>query len=106
MSLSPINFNGMIQNTAEIGNIKANEDSRPEVNQSNIQVGFEQEQDEQSHSVNQLEQKTDKYDLGEGSGNGAYRGNKKNKNKKEEKKKEGDGVVKRKDGHSSFDISV
>ena len=57
MSLSPINFNGMIQNTAEIGNIKANEDSRPEVNQSNIQVGFEQEHDEQSHSVNQLEQK-------------------------------------------------
>ena len=55
MSISPINFNGMIQNTAEVGNIKSHEDTRPEVNQSNLQVGFEQEEEEQSHSVNELE---------------------------------------------------
>ena len=106
MSINPVNFNGMIQNTAEVGNIKANEDARPEVNQSNIQVGFEQELEEQSHSVNELEQKSDKYDLGDGQGGGAYQGNHKKKKKDNEKKKQLDGVVKKKDGHMSFDITV
>lgn len=106
MSISPINFNGMIQNTAEVGNIKSNEDTRPEVNQSNLQVGFEQEEEEQSHSVNELEQKSDKYDLGDGSGNGAYQGNRNKKKKKEDKEKMADGVVKKKGESSSFDVSV
>jgi hypothetical protein len=106
MSISPINFNGMIQNTAEVGNIKSHEDTRPEVNQSNLQVGFEQEEEEQSHSVNELEQKSDKYDLGDGSGNGAYQGNRNKKKKKEDKEKMADGVVKKKGESFSFDVSV
>lgn len=106
MSLSPINFNGMIQNTAEVGNIKAQEDSRPEINQSNLQTVFNQEEERESHAVNQLEEKGNKYDLGEGGGNGAYQGNKKKKNKKNQDNKKPDGVVKKKDGHISFDMSV
>ncbi|MCR4610866.1 MAG: hypothetical protein K5644_03095 [Lachnospiraceae bacterium] len=105
MSLSPINFNGMIQNTAEVGNIKAQEDARPEVNQSNMQAVFNQEEEHESRSVNQLEEKTNQYDLGDGKGNGGYQGGKKKKKKREEEKKS-DGVVKKKDGHVSFDMSV
>ena len=106
MSISHINFNGMIQSTAEVGNIKANEDARPEVNQSNLQTVFNQEEEHESHSVNQLEEKSNQYDLGDGSGNAGYQKNQKKKKNKKEDKKESDGVVKKKDGHMSFDISV
>ena len=105
MSISPINFNGMIQNTAEIGNIKANEDARPEINQSNLQTVFDQEEEHESHSVNMTEDVTDQYELGEGGGNNNYQGSKKNKKRREDKKQP-DGVVKKKDRHMSFDISV
>ena len=106
MSLSPINFNGMIQNTAEVGNIKSHEDARPEINQSNLQTVFNNEEEHQSHSVNQLEEKTDQYDLGEGQGNGSYQGRRNKKKKNKEDNKVSDGVVKKKDGHISFDMSV
>lgn len=106
MSISPINFNGMIQNTAEVGNIKSQEDARPEVNQSNQQVVFEQETEQQSRSVNELEQKSDQYDLGDGQGGGAYQGNRNKKKKKESKEKMADGVVKKKGESFSFDVSV
>lgn len=106
MSISPINFNGMIQNTAEVGNLKAQEDSKPEVNQSNMQAVFNQEEERESHSVNQLEQKGDQYDLGDGQGSAGYQRNKNKKNKKEDNNNKSDGVVKKKDGHMSFDITV
>ena len=106
MSLSPINFNGMIQNTAEVGNIKSHEDSRPEVNQANMQVAFEQEEERESRSVNQLEEKGEEYDLGDGSSNPGYQGGGRKKKQKKEEHKEPDGVVKKKDGHMSFDITV
>ena len=106
MSLSPINFNGMIQSTAEIGNIKSHEDSRPEVNHANIQVVVDQQEEHESHSVSQLEEKSEQYDLGDGQSN-SYRGGNRKKKQKKEEKKEPDGVVRKKDGHSmSFDISV
>ncbi len=106
MSLSPINFNGMIQNTAEISNLKSHEDKGAEVSQNNMQVVFDKQSEHESHSVHQLEEKGEKYDLGDGQGNAQYRGNKKKKDKKKEEKDKSDGVVKKKDGHMSFDISV
>lgn len=105
MSLSPINFNGMIQNTAEIGNIKANEDARPEINQQQIMTNANEQRDEQSQSVHETQEKSEKYDLGEGRGGSSYQGNNKKK-KQQEKKKISDGVVTKKDGHQSFDITI
>lgn len=106
MALSPINFSGMIQSTTEIGGIKANEDAKPEVNQQNIQVNMAEKQEEKSHSVNQLEQKQDKYDFGDGKGNGGYQRRKNNKKKDDKKDDLEDGVVIKKDTHASFDMKI
>lgn len=105
MSISPINFNGMIQNTAEIGNLKSHEDSRVEVNQANIQNVITQEEERESHSVNELEEKTTQYDLGDGQGNNSYQGSKKKKKKKKDNSN-ADGVVIKKDSHNSFDMTI
>ena len=104
MSISPINFNGMIQNTNEISNAKLQEDQKPILQQANSSVEVEKQQDRNSHQVNGLQNSAKEelhYDR-EGDGKG-YQGNQHNKNKKE--KKSEDGTVTKKSS-SSFDIRI
>ena len=47
MSISPINFNGMIQNTNEVSHAKANEDQKPMLQQDNLTHTVEKQQEQQ-----------------------------------------------------------
>ena len=108
MSISPINFNGMIQNTNEISHTKANEDQKPMLQQELLTDTVEKMQEQQARQVNNpnnAKRTEDKYDR-EGNGKG-YKGNKKQKPPKIKKgqKLEGDGSVSEKPS-PSFDMRI
>ena len=52
MSISPINFNGMIQNTNEISHTKANEDQKPLTQQDFLTGAVEKKVEQEAHQVN------------------------------------------------------
>lgn len=108
MSISPINFNGMIQNTNEISHTKANEDSKPLLQQAALTDTVEKQKEQQAHQVNDTynaKRTDDTYDR-EGNGRG-YQGNKKRKPPKDKKGQdlEGDGSVIEKP-KPSFDMRI
>lgn len=108
MSISPINFNGMIQNTNEISHTKANEDQKPITQQATLTDTVVKQQEQRSHQVNDTynaKRTEDSYDR-EGNGQG-YEGNKKRKPPKVKKgqKLEGDGMVIEKPS-PSFDMRI
>lgn len=110
MSISPINFNGMIQNTNEVSHTKANEDQKPMLQQNNLTHAVDKQQEQQAKQVNDLykaDQQEARYDR-EGSGKG-YEGNKNRKKKKEEHKGDAslnsDGKVSEKHT-TSFDMRI
>ena len=110
MSISPINFNGMIQNTNEISHTKATEDQKPMLQQQVLTDTVEKMQEQKSRQVNdpndtkRTENKNDR----EGNGKG-YKGNKKRKPPKNANTKgqelKGDGSVSEKPT-PSFDMRV
>jgi len=110
MSISPLNFNGMIQNTNEVSHVKANEDAKAQVQQSTLTSTVDKMQEQQSKQVNNPDnsRKTeDKYDR-EGNGKG-YEGNKNRKSSSAKKvlknENENDGEVKEKPT-PSFDMRI
>ena len=111
MSISPLNFNGMIQNTNELSHTKANEDQKPLLQQSVLTDTVEKQQERLQHQVNdtynakKAENKNDR----EGSGKG-YEGNKNRKPPKDTKESKdqnnlGDGTVSEKPT-PSFDMRI
>ena len=108
MSISPINFNGMIQNTNEISHTKANEDQKPMIQQDVLTNTVEKMQEQQARQVNDpgnSKRTEDSYDR-EVNGRG-YEGKKKRKPPKEKKSQnlEGDGSVVEKP-KPSFDMRI
>ncbi len=109
MSISPLNFNGMIQNTNELSHTHSAEDQKPMLQQENLTHEVAKQQEQQAKQVNNLyksEQKENKYDR-EGNGQG-YQGNRdRKKNALKEKKDENaeDGKIFQKPT-SSFDMRV
>ncbi|MCR4694234.1 MAG: hypothetical protein K5773_02785 [Pseudobutyrivibrio sp.] len=108
MSISPLNFNGMIQNTNEISHTKANEDSKSALQQANLTVSVEKQKENEAKQVNdtyEAKRQEGRYDR-EGDGKG-YEGNK-NRPKNQQpgsEKKAIDGKVLEK-GTSSFDMRI
>lgn len=107
MSIRPVDFNGMIQNTQEVGNNRANEEHRPVVQQ---EVVAETIQQEVEVSVTQVHEQGDAAAESEldadGSGGNEYRKGRARKRPKPKKEKISDGKVSVKNGHQSFDITV
>lgn len=110
MSISPLNFNGMIQNTNEVSHTHSAEDQKPLLQQENLTHEVDKQQEQQAKQVNNLyksEKKENQYDR-EGSGKG-YQGNKNRKPAKPKDKKEEqqmvDGKVFQKPS-TSFDMRV
>ena len=107
MSIRPIDFNGMIQRTDDISNIKHQQDSKPLVDQQNIQAQVERKEDAAKHQVRTkddssgAENQADARDEGRGL---YYSSGERNKHKQEEKKESGR-VIKKKIG-GSFDIKI
>jgi hypothetical protein len=69
MSIRPVEFNGMIQRTQDIGTMKSQEDAKPFVDQQNLGIQQQKQQERQLHKVSQSEKKQDsgkkKYDAKE-----------------------------------------
>ena len=104
MSIRPIDFNGMLQNTNEVS-----QNSIHEQNQTVVQQDYVADQNinEAEISLTQIKEQDDIENSvdSEGEGNGAGYGAKRKK-KKKTKEKVPDGTVKVKGGHGSFDVTV
>ncbi len=107
MSISPINFNGMIQNTNEVSHTKATEDQKPQMQQDSLTLSVDRQKEQEAKQVNDLykaENKEERYDR-EGNGKGYQGNNKKRSSKGKKDEKISDGSVKEK--HiSSFDMRI
>ena len=108
MSIRPIDFNGMIQNTSEVASSKTQEDQKPALQQDQAVVTVQQDTEAAAHQVQGREQAAQQdFDFsGEGNASGWDGNRNRAKKKKSEQKPPGDGVVRIKKEHGSFDFSV
>lgn len=105
MSIRPVDFNGMIQNTHEVSQAKANEDNKANLQQQNVQVAVMHEEQNASSMVQQMEESQQhEYNYEDGDGRGYDAKGRKKARKK--KSLDGDGVVRIKTGQPSFDIKI
>lgn len=104
MAIGPIEMTGMVTRSQDISLFKQNEDNKPLIDQSNIQVNVQKKTEEQTKQVNQADETEYyeyRYDAKE-KGNGSYQDNR-NKNKKDKKKEDGTVVKKQSVG---FDMRI
>lgn len=105
MSIRPIDLNGMIQRTQDVGTIKQQDDARPMVNQQNIQVTVAKEEQKIAQEVNKKDNAQD----GHGTFDAKEKGNSeysKNSQKREQQEPEIDGKVVVKGMSGGFDIKI
>ena len=109
MSIRPIDFNGMIQNSQEVGSLRQHEEARPMAEQQTIAVQTEHTVEEQLNSVNEFanaESGEDKMDAKDSSGNEYQNQNRgKGKRKKRPGEKPQDRVI-MKGQPERFDITI
>lgn len=87
MAVGPVTLNGMIPRTQDIGVIKQHEDSKPMIDQQNIQSQIKMQENRQLKQVNHAddtEQHEKRYDAKE-KGSNEYKGQQKKKKKPEGK---------------------
>lgn len=107
MSIRPIDFNGMIQNSQEAGNVRQHEEVRPMAEQQTITVQIDQTVEEQLNSVNEYENAEsgeDKMDAKDGSGN-EYQNRRNGKRKRKPGESHEDRVI-LKGQPERFDITI
>ncbi len=108
MSVHPVHFNGMIQNTQDVSTLRHQEDHKPAVEQQNIQIQKEQKDQSQAQEVQKKENADNdqkKFDAKE-KGSNEYVDQRK-KNKKDKAGRLSDGSVKLKMTMSGgFDIKI
>ena len=116
MSVGPVTIHGVIQRANDVGAVKHQEDSKPMVDQQNIQAHMKNEQMKhlkQVRHADDSENHKKKYDAKE-KGNNEYQGQGQQKKKysdyQQQKKKkrsnEKDGSVVLKAGNSHFDMKI
>jgi len=111
MSVRPIDFNGMLQQTHEVITQKTNEDNQGTNIQQNVTIQQEQREQQQAHSVQTKDNAGgENYSLnGDGGGNGRGLSKKKSSDKdgKGDKKKfADDGAVFIKNRPGGFNITI
>lgn len=107
MSISPINFNGMIQSSAEAANSRVHEDSKVQVQQAAVTIEISKREEDKARQVtnpDDARKKDSRYDR-EGDGKGYQKSSKKMLKKKSDKDKGTDGKVNVKP-MSSFDVRI
>ncbi len=107
MSIRPIDFNGMIQRTEDVGNMKHQEDAKPLVDQQNIQTQVEQKESAAMHQVKAKEDSagTENHADAREEGHGLYQMESKRKKTKQEEKQQPGRVI-RKNTIGNFDIKI
>lgn len=107
MSIRPIDFNGMVQNTSELSTTKAQEDQKPVVLQDYVSTEIKQESEVSTTTIHEQDNVAENDSDADGGDGTGYQGNQRRK-QNEHKKKErmGDGSVKVKPKHPSFNMTV
>lgn len=105
MSIRPVDFNGMLQRTDDVGVLKQHEDNKPVVDQQNIQAQVAKNEDAMLHQVKDpgAGERMENHADAKEEGHGAYY--MPGKRKKKEKKQE-PGKVINKNQSGSFDIKI
>lgn len=109
MSIRPIDFNGMLQNTQEVGQVKTHEDHAPVVQQNVVAEELEEKSEISSTQVHEQEDATAEGELDadrEGDGRGYRVRARRKKKQKDKKDKVPDGSVRVKSSHQSFDMKI
>ena len=109
MSIRPVDVNGMIQRTQDIGQLKQHEDNKPVIQQHSIEIQQERKEEQLTKRVNDPEQKENegyRFDAKE-KGNNSYERNQNKKKKKEsaDEKSENGKVILMGQG-SIFDMKI
>lgn len=107
MTIRPVVLGGMIQRTDDVGTIKHQEDSKPVVDQQNIQTQVQKEEQQKREQVKQAENSElmdAKYDAKE-EGKNQYRKTKNNKKKQSNNTFTEEGVI-AKGKSGGFDIKI
>ncbi len=105
MSIRPIDFNGMVQRTQDIGTLKQHEDNKPVFDQQALANKIQKDTKQNMHQVNHGENAENyqkKYDARE-KGSNEYQRNKGSQKKKADKS---GGRVVPKSSYGGFDISI
>lgn len=106
MSIHPVDFNGMIQRTQDIGTVKHQEDMKPLIDQQNIQVEVKREEFRKSEQVQKksdLEREEERYDAKEKGNGQRYQPNHGNRREREEERSDGKVTVKK---YQGFDMKI
>lgn len=104
MSVGPVTLNGMIQRTQDVGVVKQQEETKPFVDQQNIQTHIKTQEQRVLQQVNHAEDTENpekRYDAKE-KGSNEYEG----RQKKKQKKKENEGRIVSKQESRHFDIKI
>ena len=104
MTIRPVDFNGMIQRTDDVAQLKHQEDAKPIQHQQNIQVQVDKREDTLAHHVSDANETVKTNTESEGSGN-QYFGDGGRFRKKKKKPTEKDQVIK-KNSVGTFDIKI
>lgn len=109
MAIRPVEVQGVVQRSQDIGQLKQNQDQKPMVDQSNIQVQMHQETKHNMQQVSKFQnadKKESRYDAKE-KGNGAYFGNRKKQEKHTiEEEEDNDSVILKSVHKGSFDTKI
>lgn len=108
MTIRPLEFNAMLQNTAEATRASANEGEKGALQQQQVTAEVRQEEEHAANSVrtkDDVEAEQYNYDDREGNGSGYQPGQKKKKVIKK-KKENADGQVLVKGEHVPFDMKI
>ena len=108
MTVRPVHLNGMIQNTQDVSTIKHQENTKPAVEQQNIQIQEKQKEQEQAQNVNakdNADREQKKYDAKEKGSNEYVKRTKKKKIEKQEDLPDGSVTLKM-TMSGGFDIKI
>ena len=107
MSVHPVHFNGMIQNTHDVSTLRHQEDQKPAVEQQNIQIQKEQKDQSQAQEVQKKENADNQQKKFDAKEKGSNEYENRRRKKKDKKENLPDGSVKLKMTMSGgFDIKV
>ena len=107
MDVRPIDFNGMIQNTVEVGNARAAEDQRPMIQQEFVTMETNREAEVTTTVVHQNSNAAEGEAASEGGDGHGYEGNRgRRPGAKKSTEKKSDGSVRIKSKHPSFNMTV
>ena len=108
MSVRPVELNGMLQRSMDVGQIKQQEDQKPLVNQQNVQMQAMAQEVRQHSQVNSAEKSAREYDFKDKENGNGYAKKKQKKKQSSSEKKEhtDDRVIVKGPTTGSFDIKI